>query len=66
MINCRKCGVELTDANWAQGNSKSYNNICKTCHNIQNRTWVKANPEKARNHSRIGAENIVVRTVYYR
>lgn len=43
---CRVCGVELNDDNWAPAGQKNYNYICKECGLEQDYSWRKNNPEK--------------------
>lgn len=45
---CRVCGVELTNENWASSYPKNRIYICKECHGKQSRLWREVNVGKAR------------------
>lgn len=43
---CRRCGVELTAANWYPSGMKHHDYICRTCSSSKSRKWSKTNPDK--------------------
>lgn len=45
---CRRCGSELTDANWYPSGLKNRDYICRTCSSLKARKWNTANPDKNR------------------
>ena len=50
--SCRVCGIELNDENWRPSLRKRNRRVCKKCNNKYDRSWRKANPERARENSR--------------
>ena len=52
MPSCNKCGIELTDENWATSYKKTGLHKCKNCRTDTFRKWVSDKKEKRNQQSR--------------